>query len=92
MARGQQIIQKLVVREFATEIMPRKDDEINPEELEAWQQETAMEVPYSGAPVTPNEIKKFIEKISRDLDLKDLIFVASMFASEQGRTTIGIIH
>lgn len=89
-ARAQQIIQKLVVREFSTEIMPRKDDEINPEELEAWQQETAMEVPYFDAPVTPNEIKKFIEKISRDLDLKDLIFDAYMFAREQGRTAIGM--
>ena len=69
MARAQQIIQKLVVREFSTERMPRKDDEIKPEEREAWQQETGKEVPYVDAPGTPKEIKKFIEKISRSLDL-----------------------
>jgi len=93
-ARAQQIIQKLVVREFSTEIVPRLDDEINSEGLQQWQDTPLKELPpfFEGKreSITPNEIKKFIEKMSRDLDLKDIIFDAYMFAREQGRTAIGL--
>ena len=87
--RAQTIIQKLVVREFTTEMIPRNNDEMTPEELEKWQ-DTPMEVPFFDEQVSPNQVKKFIDKMSKSLDLKDLIFDAYMFAREQGRTAIGM--
>ena len=88
-SRAQTIIQKLVVRTFTTEILPREGDELEPDALEKWR-ETPMEVPFFDEPVTPNQIKKYIDKMSASLDLKDLIFDAYMFAREQGRTAIGM--
>lgn len=88
-SRAQTIIQKLVVREYTTEIVPRKDLELEPEELKKWQ-ETPMPVPFFDQPVTPSQIKKYIDAMSATLDLKDLIFDAYMFAREQGRTAIGM--
>jgi len=87
--RAQKIIQRLVVREYTTEMIPRNNEELNPEELLVWQ-DTPIEVPFFDEPVTPNQIKKFIDKLSKNLDLKDLIFDAYMFAREQGRTAIGM--
>ena len=92
-SRAQTIIQKLVVREFTTDIFPRGEFELEPEELETWRDTPLKEVPPffdSNAQVTPNDIKKFIDKMSETLDLKDLIFDAYMFAREQGRTAIGM--
>ena len=93
-SRAQTIIQKLVVREYTTDVLPRGDLEMNPEALEQWQN-TPLENPppffdKSEEGVTPNDIKKFIDKMSESLDLKDLIFDAYMFAREQGRTAIGM--
>ena len=87
--RAQQIIQKLVVRNFTTEIIPRDNMEMEPEALESWQNEP-IDVPFFDKPVTPNEIKKWIDNFSKTLDLKDIIFDAYMFAREQGRTAIGM--
>lgn len=88
-SRAQTIIQKLVVKPFATDILPRNSEELNPEELEKWQN-TPIEVPFFDEEVTPDFIKKYIDKMSKTLDLKDLIFDAYMFAREQGRTAIGM--
>ena len=89
-ARAQQIIQKLVVRPFTTEILPRHSDELEPEQLASWQ-ETPIECPYfDEGKATPTQIQKTIDKIAESLDLKDLIFDAYMFAREQGRTAIGM--
>jgi len=88
-SRAQTIIQKLVVRSFTTEILPREGEELEPEALEKWQ-ETPMDVPFFDEQVTPNQIKKYIDKMSASMDLKDLIFDAYMFAREQGRTAIGM--
>ncbi len=93
-SRAQSIIQKLVVRPYTTEIIPRGDVELEPEALLKWQ-DTPLEtsVPFfdeAETNPTPNEIKKFIDKISETLDLKDIIFDAYMFAREQGRTAIGM--
>lgn len=87
--RSQKIIQKLVVREFTTEVVPRKSSGMTPEELEAWN-ETPIKVPFFDGEVTPNEIKAWMDNFSKTLDLKDLIFDAYMFAREQGRTAIGM--
>ena len=46
-------------------MMPRKDEEINPKELEARQQQTATGATYFDEPVTPNALKKIIKKTSR---------------------------
>lgn len=93
-SRAQTIIQKLVVREFTTDILPRGDIELEPEALEQWRNTPLQEpVPFfdkGGPNPTPNDIKKFIDKMSETLDLKDLIFDAYMFAREQGRTAIGM--
>ena len=88
-SRAQQIIQKLVVRPFTTEIVPRDSDEMSPEELLAWQ-DKPMDVPFFDEPTTPKQIKKWIDKMAKTLDLKDTIFDAYMFAREQGRTAIGM--
>jgi len=93
-SRAQTIIQKLVVREFTTDIFPRGEFEVEPEALEKWR-DTPLENPpsffdKSDEGVTPNDIKKYIDKMSETLDLKDLIFDAYMFAREQGRTAIGM--
>lgn len=92
--RAQIIIQKLVVKPFTTEIVPRDSDEMDPEALAQWQ-DTPLETPVpffdkQESNPTPNEIKKFIDKMAKTLDLKDLIFDAYMFAREQGRTAIGM--
>lgn len=87
--RSQTIIQQLVVRPYTTEILPRKNDELNPDELAKWQ-ETPMEVDFFDNPVTPNEIKKYIDEMMVSLDLKDLIFDAYSFLREQGRTAIAM--
>lgn len=93
-SRAQTIIQKLVVREFTTDIFPRGDLELEPEALEKWRDTPLPDpVPFfdkSETNPTPNDIKKFIDKMSETLDLKDLIFDAYMFAREQGRTAIGM--
>lgn len=89
--RAQVIIQKLVVKPFTTEILPRDIEEINPEALKKWQDTPLKDSPsYFDEQVTPNDIKKFIDKIAKTLDLKDIIFDAYMFAREQGRTAIGM--
>jgi len=93
-SRAQTIIQKLVVTAFTTEILPRDADEMEPEALAQWQ-DTPLENPpaifdQSEQGVTPNDIKKYIDKMGESLDLKDLIFDAYMFAREQGRTAIGM--
>lgn len=87
--RAQLIIQKLVVRKFTTEVTPRSNMEMAPEELEKWQN-TPMQVPFFDKEVTPIEIKKWIDNYAKTLDLKDIIFDAYMFAREQGRTAIGM--
>jgi len=87
--KSQEIIQKLVVTKFTTEVVPRKNEELNPDELEKWQNEP-IEVPFFDHKVTPIEIKKWIDNYSKTLDLKDLIFDAYLFAREQGRTAIGM--
>ena len=90
-SRAQTIIQKLVVREYTTEILPRDGDEMEPEALEKWRDTPLEPSPsFFDEPVTPNQIKKYMDKMSRTLDLKDLIFDAYMFAREQGRTAIGM--
>ena len=90
-SRAQTIIQKLVVTPFTTEIVPRDSDELEPEALATWQ-DTVLDPspPFFDQPVTPNEIKKYIDKMAQALDLKDIIFDAYMFAREQGRTAIGM--
>ena len=93
-ARAQQIIQKLVVREFATEALPRESEELDAEALKQWQDTPLKETPpffdQKEEGVTPNQIKKFIDRMAKTLDLKDIIFDAYMFAREQGRTAIGM--
>jgi len=88
-SRAQTIIQKLVVRPFTIEILPRSDIELEPDALKKWQEEE-MDVPFFDKPATPNDIKKYLDKMGETLDLKDLIFDAYMFAREQGRTAIGM--
>ncbi len=87
--KSQEIIQKLVVRKFSTEIVPRDNQEATPEELEKWA-DTPMKVPHFDKEKTPNEIKRWIDNLFKTLDLKDLIFDAYLFAREQGRTAIGM--
>ena len=87
--KSQFIIQKLVVTKYTTEAAPRGSEELTPEELEAWQNET-IEVPFFDKPVTPIQIKKWVDNLFKTLDLKDLIFDAYLFAREQGRTAIGM--
>lgn len=87
--RSQKIIQKLVVREFTTEVIPRDTLGMTPEQLEEWKNKP-MDVPFFDEPVTPIQIKDWIDNYSQTLDLKDLIFDAYMFAREQGRTAIGM--
>ena len=95
-ARAQQIIQKLVVREFTTEMIPRgvSEEDMSPEQLKQWQDTPLEDTPpffdHKEEGVTPNQIKAFIDKMAKTLDLKDIIFDAYMFAREQGRTAIGM--
>jgi len=87
--KSQEIIQKLVVTKFTTEMVPRDNSQMNPDELEKWQ-DTPIEVEFFDEKVTPNQIKKWIDNFSQTLDLKDLLYDAYMFAREQGRTAIGM--
>lgn len=87
--KSQTIIQKLVVRKFTTEITPRGSEELSPEQLEEWKNKP-IDVPFFDEPVTPIQIKKWIDNLFKTLDLKDLIYDAYLFAREQGRTAIGM--
>jgi len=87
--KSQEIIQKLVVTKFTTEMVPRNNSQMNPDKLKKWQ-DTPMDVPFFDDEVTPNQIKKWIDNFSTTLDLKDLLYDAYMFAREQGRTAIGM--
>ncbi len=51
--KSQEIIQKLVVTKFTTEIVPRDNSQMNPEELKKWQ-DTPMEVPFIHEELTQN--------------------------------------
>lgn len=88
--KSQFIIQKLVVTKFTTEVVPRGSEELNPDELEVWRDTPLENVPFFDEPVTPTQIKKWVDNLFKTLDLKDLIFDAYLFAREQGRTAIGI--
>ena len=57
-SRAQTIIQKLVVKPYTTEIVPRDDEELEPEALQKWQ-DTPIKVPFFDDEITPNEIKKW---------------------------------
>jgi len=89
--KSQEIIQKLVVTKYTTEILPRDDIDMDedPGAMEVWA-DTPMKVPFFDEETTPNQIKKWIDNLAKTLDLKDLIFDAYLFAREQGRTAIGM--
>ena len=91
--KSQIVIQKLVVREYTTQVAPRQinsnDITMEQQDLEAWQN-TPMKVPFFDQEVTPLQVKEWIDNLFTTLDLKDLIFDAYLFAREQGRTAIGM--
>lgn len=101
--RANVIIQKLVVTTSTTDIEPRKDMEIEEEELEAWRKEPIFvpfferidrnnnKIPTSKKGMrTPNQIKEWIDRLSLTLDLQSVMFNAYLTMREQGRCVIGM--
>lgn len=99
--RANKLIQKLVVTEFTTTVMPRLDKEIDEDKLEKWRNKP-MAIPYAVSrkntklppglkpKMTPIQIKDWIDRLFSKLDLKQAIYNAYLFKREQGRCVVGM--
>lgn len=87
--RANKIIQQLVIQKSKRSILPRTDQEINEELLEKWKEEKIL-VPLWGKEKTPNDILKYIDKLSTKLDLDQLVFDVFLFERTEGRAAIGL--
>lgn len=89
--RANRIITKLVAGQgYTTDIVPRKEEEVEKEQLEEWQTTKKLMVPYLNKEMTPEEIKDFIDKKSTDMDLDQQIFNGYFTSREQGRCVLGL--
>jgi len=99
--RANKLIQKLVVTEFTTTVMPRLHKEMPEDKLEEWRNKK-IPIPYAISrkntkippglkpKMTPLEIKEWIDTLFSKLDLKEAIYNSYLFKREQGRCVIGM--
>lgn len=90
--RANRIIQQLTIQNSVRMIFPRDQDELSEEELELWRDKPITVPNFEGEAkdMTPNEIKKYIDKLASKLDLDSLVFDAFLFEREQGRSAIAM--
>lgn len=88
--RANWLITKLVCGQgYTTDVVPRVDEDIDDEHIEEWKAKP-MFVPYFDKEMTPLQIKKYIDKISNDMDLSENIFNGYITAREQGRCVLAM--
>lgn len=87
--RANKIIQQLVIQKSKRSVLPRADQEIQEDALEKWK-ETKILVPLWNEEKTPNEILKWIDKLSTKLDFDQLVFDVFLFERTEGRAAIGM--
>lgn len=99
--RANKLIQKLVVTEYTTTTIPRIDKEMKEEKLEIWRNKP-IPIPYVTSrknaeippglksKMTPIEIKEWVDKLFKKLDLKECVYNSYLFKREQGRCLIGM--
>lgn len=75
---------------YTTEIVPRGEEEIPDEQLDAWQKSTSIYVPYWNKEMTPEQILDKIDKMALDMDLSSNIFNAYFTSLEQGRCVLAL--
>jgi len=82
-------MQKLVVSPSHTEVMPRANLEMKPEDLETWQNKPIF-VPFFDKEMTPKEVEMEIDQLATTLNLNDLVFDEYGFVREQGRSCLAM--
>ena len=100
--RANKLIQKLVVSEYTTTILPRMDKTIDNEKLEKWR-DRRIAIPYvksrSGTAellhglktnMSPHEIKEWMDRLFIKLDLQQSTYNAYLFRREQGRCLVAM--
>jgi len=88
--RANWIIAKLTTGQgYTTEIVPRKEEDIEAEQLDQWKQ-TEIDVPFFGKKMSPQKIQDFIDRISVDMDLAEQVFNGYLTSREQGRCILAI--
>ncbi len=75
---------------YTTEIVPRKEEDVPTEQLDKWQSETKIMVPYWDKELTPEEIVDKVDKMAIDMDLATNVFNAYFLAIEQGRAVLAL--
>ena len=75
---------------YTTEIVPRGEEEVPDEQLDAWQKSTSIYVPYWNKEMTPEQILDKIDKMAIDMDLGSNIFNAYFTSLEQGRCVLAL--
>lgn len=75
---------------YTTNIVPRKEEELPDEQLDAWQNSTTIFVPYLNKDMTPEQIKDYLDKKALDMDLATNVFNAYFTALEQGRCVLAL--
>lgn len=101
--RSNKLIQKLVVTEYTTNMMPRFEKEMELAKLEKWQNKktpipyvtsrknTDLELPPGLKPsMSPNEVKNWMDRLFTKLDLQEATYNSYLFRREQGRCVIGM--
>lgn len=75
---------------YTTDIVPRKEEELPDEQLDAWGKSETFHVPYLDREMTPEQIKDYVDKMALDMDLSTNIFNAYFTALEQGRCVLAL--
>lgn len=89
--RANRIITKLVAGQgYTTDVVPREEEEVEKDQLEQWQKTKKFKVPYLNKEMTPEQIKDFIDKKSKDMDLAEQVFNGYFTSREQGRCVLGL--
>ena len=101
--RANKLIQKLVVTEYTTTVIPRLQKEMEEEKLEKWRNKpipipyvmhrknTDLEIPPGlKMRMTPIEIKEWVDMLMEKLDMKEAVYNSYLFRREQGRCVVGM--
>ena len=84
--RANWIISKLVAGQGYT----TKAESIDGLPLDEWESTEKIHVPYLNKELTPVEIRKFVDKISTDMNLSEGIFNGYITSREQGRCALAM--
>lgn len=75
---------------YTTNIVPRIEEEVPSEQLEAWGNSITIHVPYLKRDMTPEQIKDWVDKRAVDMDLATNLFNGYFTALEQGRCVLAL--